>query len=236
MEFFFFKQKAAYEIKECDWSSDVCSSDLYKGRKAGSMGTMGCFSFFPSKNLGGLGDGGMVVTQDEQLADRLAQCRNHGMAPAYYHKWVGGNFRLDALQAAIVLVKLAYLDDWTTSRQANAARYDRLFVETGLVDKGVIGLPKIVMNRHIFNQYVIRVPRRDALREFLKEKSIGNEVYYPVPMHMQECFASLGYKECDCPDSEKAARETVALPVYPEVTSEHAQYVVDCVREFSKIG
>lgn len=203
----------------------------YKGRRAGSMGHYGCFSFFPSKNLGAAGDGGMVVIQDEARYERLIRLRNHGAKPKYYHAFVGGNFRLDALQAAVVSVKLPHLDGWTATRQANAKRYNRLFAEAGLVESGAVRPPQVVMDRHIFNQYVIRVDRRDELRAFLKEKDVGNEVYYPVPLHVQECFAYLGYKAGDCPESEKAAEETLALPVYPELTDEQAAYVVACVGE-----
>ena len=204
----------------------------YEGRRAGSMGHYGCFSFFPSKNLGGAGDGGMVVTNDAGRAEKLTQLRAHGSNPKYYHKIIGGNFRLDALQAAVVLVKLGHLDAWTSARQANAARYDKLLADTGLVESGTLTPPTVATSRHIFNQYVVRVPRRDELRAFLKDKDIGNEVYYPVPLHLQECFAYLGYGAGSCPESEKAADTTIALPVYPEVTDEQATYVVACVNEF----
>lgn len=204
----------------------------YKGRRAGSIGHYGCFSFFPSKNLGCFGDGGVVTTHDAARADKLAILRAHGSKPKYYHKIIGGNFRLDALQAAVVLVKLRHLDAWTAGRQANAKRYDRLFEASGLVKGGRVVLPKVVANRHIFNQYVIRVPRRDELQNFLKDKGIGTEVYYPVPMHLQECFAYLGCKKGDFPESEKAALETVALPIYPELADAQAAYVVDSIKEF----
>jgi dTDP-4-amino-4,6-dideoxygalactose transaminase len=203
----------------------------YKGRRAGSMGQYGCFSFFPSKNLGGAGDGGMVVTQDEERAKKLKMLRNHGSEPKYYHSLIGGNFRLDALQAAVITVKLRHLDAWSAGRQANAARYDRLFAEAGLAAKGVV-LPKVVVNRHIFNQYVIRVPRRDELVKFLKDHGIGSEIYYPVPMHLQQCFAYLGLKAGDLPESERAAKETIALPIYPELTDAQAREVVDTIASF----
>jgi len=208
----------------------------YKGRRAGSMGTYGCFSFFPSKNLGGFGDGGMVVTQDAEKAEKMAVLRNHGSKPKYYHKLIGGNFRLDTLQAAVVKVKLGHLDSWTVGRQSNANRYNALFEQAGLIKNGQVRLPEIVASRHIFNQYVIRVEKRDELRNYLKEKSIGVEIYYPVPMHLQECFASLGYKEGDFPESEKAANETLALPIYPELSDEQAAYVVECIGAFYKQG
>lgn len=204
----------------------------YKGRRAGSIGQYGCFSFFPSKNLGCFGDGGIVTTNDAARADKLSILRTHGSKPKYYHKIIGGNFRLDALQAAVVIVKLRHLDNWTAGRQSNAQRYDKLFGESGLTADGRIILPKVVMERHIFNQYVIRVPRRDELQAFLKDKGVGTEVYYPVPMHLQECFAYLGHKNGAFPESEKAATETVALPIYPELTDAQAEYVVESIRTF----
>jgi dTDP-4-amino-4,6-dideoxygalactose transaminase len=204
----------------------------YRGRRAGSLGEYGCFSFFPSKNLGAAGDGGMVVTNDPARADRLNILRAHGAKPKYYHHVIGGNFRLDALQAAVVTVKLKHLDKWTAARQANAARYDRLFTDCGLAPKGVVRLPKVLMSRHIFNQYVVRVPRRDELLARMTEKKIGCAIYYPVPLHLQGCFANLGYKEGDLPESEKAARETIALPIYPELTDAQAQYVVETIAAF----
>jgi dTDP-4-amino-4,6-dideoxygalactose transaminase len=200
----------------------------YKGRRAGSIGHYGCFSFFPSKNLGAAGDGGMVVTNDAQRAEKLRILRNHGSNPKYYHKVVGGNFRLDALQAAIVTVKLRHLDRWTSARQHNAKKYDQLFTQTNLP----IVLPEISTERHIFNQYVIRVPQRDKLQDYLQKKGIGTEVYYPVPLHLQECFADLGHKAGEFPESEKAAKETLALPIYPELADEQLQYVVQGIREF----
>lgn len=208
----------------------------YKGRRAGSIGHYGCFSFFPSKNLGAAGDGGMIVTNDAQRAEKLRVLRAHGSKPKYFHKVVGGNFRLDALQAAIVSAKLPHLDSWTAGRQRNAKLYDSLFVEAGLAEAGGgasnVALPKVAMNRHIFNQYVIRVSERDQLQAYLKNHGIGTEVYYPVPMHIQECFAYLGHKAGDFPQSETAANETLALPVYPELSDAQLRYVVECVRDF----
>lgn len=201
---------------------------LYKGRKSGSIGTVGCFSFFPSKNLGTLGDGGMIVTQDEALGERLRQCRNHGSKPKYYHKWVGGNFRLDTIHAAALLVKLPYLDRWSEMRRANAAKYNAHFADCPAVKTPVIR----DYNKTIFNQYVIRVKKRNELQAFLKEQGIGTEVYYPVSMHEQECFAALGYKKGDFPMSEKAEAETLALPIYSELTDEQIAYVAGKVKEF----
>ena len=201
------------------------------GRRAGSIGHYGCLSFFPSKNLGGAGDGGMMVTRDAARAEKLMLLRNHGAHPKYYHRVIGGNFRLDAIQAAVVQVKLKHLDSWTLARQANAKRYDALFIARGLTAHGV-HLPTAVQNRHIFNQYVIRVPRRDALRKSLDARRIGNEVYYPVPLHLQECFAHLGYKPGSCPESERASLETLALPVFPELTATQAVTVVDAIDTF----
>lgn len=201
-----------------------------KGRRAGTIGHYGCFSFFPSKNLGAAGDAGMVVTNDAQRAERVRCIRVHGSKPKYYHRVVGANFRLDALQAAILSIKLPHLDNWTAARQHNAHRYDRLFEGTGLP----IQLPKVTTDRHIFNQYVIRVSERDALQAFLKAEGVSTEIYYPVPLHLQECFAYLGYQAGDFPESERAARETLALPIYPELSEAQARFVVDCVvRYFS---
>ncbi len=197
-------------------------------KPAGSFGQAGCFSFFPSKNLGGLGDGGMITTNDEALAERLRQCRNHGMDPKYYHKWVGGNFRLDTIQAAGLVVKMKHLESWHEGRRANAAYYNE-----ALANMAEITTPTIRdYNQSIYNQYIIRVPRRDQCKAFLLENGIGCEIYYPVPMHLQECFAELGYKTGDMPVSEAAALETIALPIYAELTNEQKQYVVDTLKKF----
>ncbi|MEN6311943.1 MAG: DegT/DnrJ/EryC1/StrS family aminotransferase, partial [Acidobacteriota bacterium] len=220
-------------------------------KRAGSIGHYGCFSFYPSKNLGAAGDGGMVVTGDGRRAERLACLRAHGSKPKYHHRLVGGNFRLDTLQAAIVLAKFRHLDDWTAARQRNAARYDRLFVETGLAApddpaeaagnppgrrRPPVTLPKILTDRHIFNQYVIRVSPRNELRAALQAKGVATEIYYPVPLHLQECFAALGYHRGSFPESERAAEETLALPVYPELTEEQARYVVQGIRDYFAAG
>jgi dTDP-4-amino-4,6-dideoxygalactose transaminase len=200
-----------------------------RGRKAGSVGEMGCFSFFPSKNLGGFGDGGMTVTQDAETARRLKMLRMHGMEPKYYHAMVGGNFRLDALQAAVLRVKLRHLAAWTAGRRRNAVRYRELFAEAGL--EGTVTLPQDEPG-HIYNQFVVRVPRRDELQAHLRGRGIGTEVYYPLALHRQECFAELGYAEGSLPNAEAAARETLALPIYPELTDEQLEHVVGAVAEF----
>ena len=205
----------------------------YRGQRAGSIGDYGCFSFFPSKNLGGAGDGGMVVTQDAERASRVRRLRNHGMDPKYFHHVLGGNFRLDALQAAVVLAKLPHLDAWIAARQRNAARYDRLFTEAGLTGAGKpVVVPATKTDRHIFNQYVLRVPRRDELLGQLRNEGIGTEVYYPVPLHLQGCFAYLGHRAGDFPASERAAQETLAVPVYPELTESQVLHVVAAIRQF----
>ena len=207
---------------------DACQaiSAAYKGKKAGAIGTCGCFSFFPSKNLGGIGDGGMAVTDDEALAHKLSLMRNHGMEPKYYHKFIGGNFRLDPIQAAALLVKLPLLDQWSEARRKNAAYYTAKFkgssVVTPFISQDCVS---------IFNQYVIRVPRRDEVIRHLQKNNIGCEIYYPVPLHLQECFAYLGKGPGSFPESEKAAREVMALPVYPELTDEMKDYVVKTVLE-----
>ena len=251
--------------------------------RAGSMGHFGCFSFFPSKNLGGFGDGGMVTTSDEEMAKRLKILRAHGSQPKYYHHLLGGNFRLDALQAAVLLVKLKYLDTWTAKRRQNASYYDSLFQQSGLVDRGFVIPPQAVwenissknisnpqsppaiaspqarrpsairypvessegsapeaqfhraspkLTGHIYNQYVIRAKRRDELRAYLGEHGIGTEIYYPLPLHLQACFAELGYGAGDFPESEKAAAETLALPIYPELEPAQQEYVVASVNSF----
>lgn len=200
----------------------------YKGRKVGTFGDTGCFSFFPSKNLGGIGDGGMIVTNNEELYDRLMIMRNHGMNPKYYHKYVGGNFRLDAIQAAALFVKTNYLDNWSDGRRRNAARYTELLenvpeVQTPIINEG---------NVSIVNQYVLRVKKRDDLFKYLKSNDIGCDIYYPVPLHLQECFKYLGYNVGDFPEAEKATGEVIALPVYSEMTDEMIRYVADTIKKF----
>jgi dTDP-4-amino-4,6-dideoxygalactose transaminase len=199
----------------------------WEGKRSGSMCDYGTFSFFPSKNLGGAGDGGMIVTQNPELAEKARLLCNHGAKPKYYHSIVGTNSRLDALQAAILRVKLRHLDRWSEGRAKNAALYNRLF------EGSKVGTPHHdPRTRHIYNQYVIRVPRRDELKKHLSERNIGCEVYYPVPLHLQKCFAHLGGKPGDMPVSEAAANETLALPIYPELTEEMIRYVAQSVRDF----
>jgi dTDP-4-amino-4,6-dideoxygalactose transaminase len=215
-----------YELAVIEDAAQSITS-TYKDRKAGSLGRAGCFSFFPSKNLGGIGDGGMIVTNDEQLYQRLFIMRNHGSKPKYYHRHIGGNFRLDPIQAAALLVKLSYLDEWSKARRGNAAYYDKKFSGT------VVQTPHISPDCiSIFNQYVIRVPRRDELMAHLRDNNIGCEIYYPVPAHLQECFSYLGYKEGDFPEAEQAAKEVLAIPIYPELTDEMKDYVVETVLSF----
>jgi dTDP-4-amino-4,6-dideoxygalactose transaminase len=201
-------------------------------QRVGSIGNVGCFSFYPSKNLGGYGDGGMVTTNDDELAKRLRLLRVHGASSKYYYQCIGINSRLDALQAAVLLVKFRYLEEWTDKRLKNAAYYDQLFDEIRHQDLG-IEIPYVQYNnRHIYNQYVIRVPKRDELREFLAQEGVGTDVYYPLPLHLQECYQDLGYAKGDFPHAEQAARETLALPIYPELTAEQQEYVVSKIGEF----
>jgi dTDP-4-amino-4,6-dideoxygalactose transaminase len=204
-------------------------------RQAGTMGEMGCYSFFPSKNLGALGDGGMIVTNDDALANVLRMKRVHGAVSGYVHEVIGGNFRLDALQAAALSVKLPHLNDWHNARRRNAAHYDSLFRERKLKP---VATPKSLYEGsackrpHIYNQYMIRVPKREELRAFLTERGIGTQVYYPVPFHRQPCFRSLGYRPEQFPAAEKAAAEVLALPIYPELTEAMQAYVVEQIAEF----
>jgi dTDP-4-amino-4,6-dideoxygalactose transaminase len=202
-----------------------------QGHRAGSLGDIGCLSFFPTKNLGAFGDAGMCVAQDEKLAERMNVLRVHGGKPKYYHALIGGNFRIDEIQAAVLNVKLPHLDAWTSARQRNAAFYDSAFAKAQLGEQ--VRTPVTIPGaRHIYNQYVIRARDRDALRQHLMERKVGSEIYYPVPLHLQQCFAYLGHKTGDFPHSERAALETVALPIYPELAPEQLQYVVDSIVEF----
>ncbi len=204
----------------------------------GSIGDTGCFSFFPSKNLGGAGDGGLITCRDDDLAVKLRSMRTHGSHPKekYRHLYVGGNFRLDAVQAAVISVKLKHLDGWSAARRQNAADYDRLFTQCGLLDRGRISLPfrawPEVAQSHVFNQYVIRVQDRAGLMQRLNEAKIGNAVYYPTPLHLAECFANLGYAPGDLPMAEKAASEVLAIPIYPELTMAQKERVVEVIQGF----
>ena len=208
-----------------------------RDRRAGSIGSVGCFSFYPSKNLGGMGDGGFMTTNDDVLAERLSALRVHGSKERYYHKWVGLNSRLDGFQGAVLRVKLPHLDEWSDARKANADRSRVLFSEGGLGGKVILPIERPDA-RHTYNQFVVRVPEvRDRLREYLTEHGVGTDIYYPVSLHLQECFEYLGYKAGNFPESEKASRETLALPVFPELRPEQQQYVVETTAEFfSNVG
>jgi dTDP-4-amino-4,6-dideoxygalactose transaminase len=202
-----------------------------RGRQAGSFGVAGCFSFFPSKNLGAYGDAGLITTEDDALAARLRRLRNHGAESKYYHREIGGNFRLDAIQAAVLRVKLPHLSRWNERRRAHAATYRELFAAAGLADR--VRLPQEPAGRtHTYHQFVIRVPDRDRLRAHLAEREIGTEVYYPVPFHRQECFAGITPGDREFPQADAAAQEVLALPVYPELTHGQQAFVVDSIAEF----
>lgn len=206
----------------------------YNGKRVGSIGDFGCFSFFPSKNLGCFGDGGLVSVQCPERAARLRMLRNHGQGGTYVHNMVGGNFRLDALQAAVLSIKLPHLDSWSAARQKNAAEYEKLFAAAGLADKIVTPKAASYANRHIYNQYSILVKdgKRDALKAYLQENGIGCAVYYPLCLHLQECFKNLGGKAGDCPVAEQISGEILALPIYPESTTEMREYVVNTIKAF----
>jgi len=233
-----------YDIKVVEDAAQSIGAE-YNGYKAGSVGNLGCFSFYPSKNLGGYGDGGMIVTNDESLANKIRMLRAHGEKSKYIHSFVGYNSRLDALQAVILRVKLKYLDEWSRKREKNAQYYNKKFVEEGLASKGSdegdsehpLILPCTAKERkHIYHQYTIRVKKglRDTLQNFLRENEIGTAIYYPLPLHLQECFQYLGYKRGDFPVAEKISEEVLSLPVYPELTHEMQDYVVDKIKEFFK--
>jgi dTDP-4-amino-4,6-dideoxygalactose transaminase len=207
-------------------AAQAIGADLADGRRAGSIGDIGCLSFFPTKNLGAFGDAGMCIANDGKLAETLRILRVHGGEPKYYHSVIGGNFRLDELQAAVLLVKLEHLDEWTTARQRNAAHYTQRIAAAGLMP--FVTVPFATPGcRHIFNQYVIRAERRDALRAYLLEQGVGTEIYYPLALHQQRCFAYLGHRAEDFPVAARAAAETLALPIYPELTVEQLDYVVE---------
>ncbi|HEY2683510.1 MAG TPA: DegT/DnrJ/EryC1/StrS family aminotransferase [Steroidobacteraceae bacterium] len=220
-----------YRLKVIEDAAQAIGTEYRGGRRAGSMGDIGCFSFFPSKNLGAFGDAGLCTTDDPELAETMRVLRVHGGKPKYYHALIGGNFRIDELQAAVLRVKLKYLDGWTQGRQAHAAHYDRAFKDAAFAGK--LESPAAQAGyRHIFNQYVIRVRKRDQLREFLQQRNIGTEIYYPVPLHLQTCFAYLKYAAGAFPESERAAAETLALPVYPELSREQLDHVIASIAEF----
>ena len=209
----------------------------YRGKRAGSLGLMGCFSFYPSKNLGGAGDGGMITTNDAELAGKLRALRTHGAKTKYYHDFVGLNSRLDSLQAAILRVKFKYLDEWAEGRRRNADRYRKLLRETGLTDGGGIELPIESENAtHVYNQFVVRAQKRDDLQSHLRERGVGTEIYYPLALHLQPCFADLGLAQGAMPVSEKATAEALALPVYPELGGPEQEYIVNAIADFYRRG
>lgn len=236
-----------HNIKVVEDAAQAIGAQYKDGKSAGTIGDTGCFSFFPSKNLGAFGDGGLITTNNQELAVKMKILRMHGAEPKYHHKIIGGNFRLDAIQAAVIRIKLPHLDSWSNKRRMNAELYSRLFIDAGLAektgeinlnDKNKVLLPKAVYknsglrNYHIYNQYIIRVKKRDELRKFLADSQIGTEIYYPVPFHLQECFSSLGYQKNDFPEAEKAADSSLALPIFPELTEEQIKFVVEKISEF----
>lgn len=238
-----------HQLKVVEDGAQAIGVQYKDGKKVGTIGDIGCYSFFPSKNLGCFGDGGLVVTDNDELGELLKIMRVHGGKPKYYHKVIGGNFRLDEIQAAILNVKLSFLDNWSEKRRQNAKLYTQLFINAGLAEdegklvfdeRNKVLLPKAVYkdstmkNYHIYNQYIIRVEKRDALRKYLGEKEIGTEIYYPVPFHRQECFAHLNCQDADFPVSNSAASDTIALPIFPELTEEQLKYVVQTIAEFLK--
>jgi dTDP-4-amino-4,6-dideoxygalactose transaminase len=222
-----------YALKVIEDAAQAIGAEDAEHKRAGSFGDIGCLSFFPTKNLGAFGDAGMCVTNDAALAERMEVLRVHGGKPKYYHALIGGNFRLDELQAVVLSVKLKRLDDWTAGRQRNAAFYDAGFRRAQLE---AIQRPHASLGgRHIYNQYVIRARERDGLRAHLTAAGVGTEIYYPVPLHLQQCFAYLGGKPGDYPQSERAAAETLALPIYPELTEDQLQYVVDTIAAYYRV-
>ena len=221
-----------YGLRVIEDAAQAIGAGDEHGRRACSYGDIGCLSFFPTKNLGAFGDAGMCVTNDAALAERLEIFRVHGSKPKYYHAFVGGNFRIDEIQAAVLGVKLPHLDDWSSSRQRNAAVYDRAFAHAGLGAWVTPPPPAAAGARHIYNQYILRAVDRDALRAHLAANDIGTEIYYPVPLHLQECFKYLGYGAGDFPESEKAALDTLALPIYPELTEPQLLFVVETIAGF----
>jgi dTDP-4-amino-4,6-dideoxygalactose transaminase len=239
------KKKNIFVIED---AAQAIGTQYKDARCVGTIGDIGCFSFFPSKNLGGYGDGGLVTTNNDELAYMLRIKRVHGGEQKYYHKVIGGNFRIDALQSAVLRVKLPHLDKWSEKRRSNADYYNGLFVKAGLAeepgkikfdDKNKVLLPKSVYkgnarvkNYHIYNQFIIRVQKRDELKKFLTENEIGNEIYYPVPFHLQDCFKNLNHKIGDFPESEKASNTSLAIPIFPELTKEQQEFLVRKIKEF----
>ena len=242
-----------HNLKIIEDAAQAIGTQYKDGKFVGTIGDIGCFSFFPSKNLGCYGDGGLVTTDDDDLAFKLKIKRVHGGEPKYYHKVIGGNFRLDAIQAAVLRVKLPHLDNWSEQRRKNAETYNKFFIESGLAEetgkikfdnKNKVLIPKAIYkskirnpkseirNYHIYNQYIIRVVQRDELRNFLTKNDIGTEIYYPVPFHLQECFADLKYKKGDFRSSEQAGDTSIALPIYPELSAEQQKFVVEKIKEF----
>jgi dTDP-4-amino-4,6-dideoxygalactose transaminase len=220
-----------YHLKVIEDAAQAIGTEYKNGIRAGSIGDIGCFSFFPSKNLGAFGDAGLCTTNDADLAESMRVLRVHGGKPKYFHAVIGGNFRIDELQAAVLRVKLKYLDGWTAGRQHNAAVYDKAFADAHFANK--LAAPKAPeQGRHIFNQYIVRVQRRDALKDFLTARSIGTEIYYPVPLHLQKCFEYLNHRAGDFPESERAALETLALPIYPELDEAQLEHVIASIGDF----
>jgi len=218
-----------FNLKVVEDAAQAIGSESAQGQRAGSIGDIGCLSFFPSKNLGAFGDAGMCVTNDDALAEKLKTLRVHGGKPKYYHTMIGGNFRLDALQAAVLLAKLEHLDQWTAARQQNAKHYNALLAGLDNTLSTPVKMPGV---RHIYNQYTLFSSQRDALQQHLKAHQIGNEIYYPVPLHRQECFAYLGYGAGSCPVAETAAASVLSIPVYPELTQRQREHVVDIITQF----
>jgi dTDP-4-amino-4,6-dideoxygalactose transaminase len=233
------KQYGLYVIED---ACQAIGAD-YMGRRAGSIGHLGCFSFFPSKNLGGYGDSGMVTCNDANLADKVSLLRNHGQRPKYHNHLVGGNFRMDAIQAAILRVKFNHLEDWTDTRRQHASSYQQLFTKGGIsipltefgFKYGIVLPIEAGFGRHIYHLYTIRTKYRDELSAYLKTYGISSEIYYPLPLHLQECFSDMGFKSGDFPQSERAAKETLSLPIYPELSEDMLSRIVDTSVEFLKL-
>jgi dTDP-4-amino-4,6-dideoxygalactose transaminase len=226
---------ARYGLKVIEDAAQAIGTESADGARVGSIGTIGCFSFFPSKNLGAFGDAGLCTTNDADLAEHMRVLRVHGGKPKYLHAFIGGNFRIDELQAAVLRVKLRHLDRWTAGRQRNAAYYHAALLAAGLGDHVVLP-SEVPGGRHIFNQYVLRAANRDGLKAFLAERGIGTEIYYPVPLHLQKCFEYLGYRSGDLPESERAAAQTLALPIYPELEEAQLAHVAASVAQFYSVG